>query len=82
MSTITFNAGAKIASRTRAATAVATPLRKRPGLFVRLVKAMVDARERQVADELRRHGLRLPRELEEAGLKLSARNEDSLPFMR
>ncbi len=82
MSTITFDTGTKIGSQTRAATPAAAPVRKRQGFFARLVKAMVDARERQVADELRRHGLRLPRELEDAGLKISARNEDSLPFMR
>ena len=32
--------------------------------------------------DLARHGLRLPRELEEAGLKIGPRNEDSLPFVR
>jgi hypothetical protein len=32
--------------------------------------------------ELQRHGLRLPRELEEASLKINARNEDALPFVR
>ena len=47
-------------------------------LFARLV----EFRERQGLEELHRHGLRLPRELEEAGLKISARNEDSLPFVR
>ena len=36
----------------------------------------------QAFHELQRHGLRLPRELEEAGFKISARNEDSLPFVR
>jgi len=42
----------------------------------------MEARQRQAFHELQRHGLRLPRELEEAGFKISARNEDSLPFMR
>ncbi len=42
----------------------------------------MEARQRQAMQELHRHGLRLPRELEEAGLKISARNEDSLPFVR
>ena len=32
--------------------------------------------------ELARRGIRLPRELEEAGLKVSHRNEDALPFVR
>ena len=40
------------------------------------------ARQKQAMQELYRHGLRLPRELEDAGLKIGARNEDSLPFMR
>jgi hypothetical protein len=54
------------------------PARKRRGLFARFMAA----RQRQAEQELRRHGLRLPHELEEAGLKLNARNEDSLPFVR
>jgi hypothetical protein len=62
-----------------AATAqAATPARKRKGLFARFI----EARQRLAMQELARHGLRLPRELEEAGLKISARNEDSLPFVR
>ena len=54
------------------------PLGQRKGLWARFM----EARQRQAFQELQRHGLRLPRELEEAGLKISARNEDSLPFMR
>ena len=42
----------------------------------------MEARQRQALQELTRQGLRLPRELEEAGLRISARNEDSLPFVR
>jgi hypothetical protein len=61
----------------RAATA-ARPIRKRKGLFARFI----EARQKQAMLELRRHGLRLPRELEEAGLRISQRNEDSLPFVR
>ena len=56
----------------------AAPVRRRKGLFARFM----EARQRQAMQELRRHGLRLPRELEEAGLKISERNEDSLPFVR
>lgn len=56
------------------------PVRK--GLFARIVDAMIEYRERQAMNELRRHGFRLPNELEEAGLKISSRNEDSLPFVR
>jgi hypothetical protein len=70
MSTITYD----VAVAARAGTTV----RKRKGLFARFM----EARERQALQELHRHGLRLPRELEEAGLKISARNEDSLPFVR
>jgi len=51
---------------------------KRPSLFARFMAA----RQLQAEAELRRHGLRLPRELEDAGLKLNSRNEDSLPFIR
>ena len=42
----------------------------------------MEARQRQAMEDLRRHGLRLPRGLEEAGLKINGRNEDSLPFVR
>ena len=71
MSTITYD----VAPTVRPAT---TPIRKRKGLFARFM----EARQRQALQELTRHGLRLPRELEEAGLRISARNEDSLPFVR
>jgi hypothetical protein len=79
MSTITYDiaATAKIATKA-AAPATTAPARKRNGLFARFMAA----RQRQAEAELARHGLRLPRELEEAGLKISARNEDSLPFIR
>jgi len=55
---------------------------KRPGLFGRLMAHLMEARRRQAVLELRRHGLYLPSDLEAAGMKISARNEDSLPFMR
>ena len=74
MSTITYDVS-HIASAGSAAT---TPVRKRKGLFARFM----EARQRQAMQELHRHGLRLPRELEEAGLKIGARNEDALPFIR
>jgi hypothetical protein len=73
MSTITYD----VVSTARTATAT-TSVRKRKGLFARIM----EARQRQAMQELGRHGLRLPRELEEAGLKISQRNEDSLPFVR
>ena len=74
MSSITFDA----TSTGRTETRTAAPILKRKGLFAR----MMEARQRQAMLELSRHGLRLPRELEEAGLKIGSRNEDSLPFVR
>jgi hypothetical protein len=74
MATITYD----IAATSTAETATAAPVRKRKGLFARFI----EARQKQAMQELARHGLRLPRELEEAGLRISARNEDSLPFVR
>jgi hypothetical protein len=73
MSTVTY--GSAIAAAVPAQPKV---IARRPGLFARFMAA----RRKQAEIELSRHGLRLPRELEEAGLKLSARNEDSLPFVR
>jgi hypothetical protein len=71
MSTITYGTAIP-------ATRPARPAAKRPSLFARFMAA----RQLQAEAELRRHGLRLPRELEDAGLKLNSRNEDSLPFVR
>ena len=78
MSTFTYDIAATAKSGTKAATPTAAPARKRKGLFARFI----EARQKLAMQELARHGLRLPRELEEAGLKISARNEDSLPFVR
>ena len=78
MSTITYDIAATARSGTKAITPTVAPARKRKGLFARFI----EARQKQAMLELARHGLRLPRELEEAGLKISARNEDSLPFVR
>ena len=74
MSTITYG----VASAAPVETAATTVIRKSKGLFARLI----EARQKQAMQELRRHGLQLPRELEEAGLKIGERNEDSLPFVR
>jgi hypothetical protein len=63
-----------------AASKVAKPLRH--GLFARIARGLIQYRQRQAINELRRHGLRLPHELERAGLKVGSRNEDSLPFVR
>ena len=74
MSTLTYD----IAATAQVATPTKALAPKRKGLFARFI----EARQRLAMQELARHGLRLPRELEEAGLKISARNEDSLPFVR
>jgi len=71
MSTLTYD----IATTAQTAKPTTAPARKRKGLFARFI----EARQRLAMQELARHGLRLPRELEEAGLKIS---EDSLPFIR
>ena len=55
---------------------------KQQGFLARLYAGLIAARHRQAALELQRHGWLLPSELEQAGWKLSARNEDSLPFVR
>jgi hypothetical protein len=79
MSTITY----EVASTVRTSQlSKAAPARKSLGVFSRLYSNFMAARQRQAMHELQRHGLRLPRELEEAGLKINTRNEDSLPFVR
>ena len=55
---------------------------KRPGLFARLFNRLIEARQRQVMNEIRRHTVLLPHELEQAGWKITERSEDSLPFRR
>ena len=74
MSTMTYD----VAPAARAA----APARKRKGLFARIVARMIEARHRQATEEMRRHGLKLPDELEQAGWKINERSEDSLPFVR
>ena len=78
MSTLTYDIATTARPGTKSATPTAAPAPKRKGLFTRFI----EARQKLAMQELARHGLRLPRELEEAGLKISARNEDSLPFVR
>ena len=51
-------------------------------LLSRLYAAMIASRQRRVSEELKRHGVLLPFELEQAGWKINERNEDSLPFAR
>src|SRR5699024_10669021 len=78
MSSITY----EVAPTVRRGKTVPVAARKSPGLLARLFARFMATRQKQAMHELHRHGLRLPRELEEAGLKISARNEDSLPFVR
>ena len=78
MSTLTYD----VACTAQAGSADAPARKRRPGLFARILARMIESRRRQAMEELRRHGLRLPRELEEAGWKINERNEDSLPFVR
>src|ERR1041385_5115556 len=69
-----------------AANTKATPARERPSkrtsLFWRLVNGFIAARQRRAFEELKRHGVLLPHELEQAGWKINERSEDSLPFNR
>jgi hypothetical protein len=51
-------------------------------LLSRLFAAMIASRQRRANEELKRHGVLLPFELEQAGWKVNERNEDSLPFAR
>ena len=59
----------------------ATPA-KRQGLFARIYAGFIEARRRRALEELKRHGVMLPNELELAGWKINERSEDSLPFSR
>ena len=58
----------------------AAPARK--GLLMRFVDLVVESQMRRATEEIRRHRHLLPRDLEQAGWKLTARSEDSLPFVR
>ena len=79
MSIATYETASAVHSKTAP---VATSAGKRPGLFVRLYVAFLEARRRKAFEELKRHGVMLPFELEQAGWKVNERNEDSLPFNR
>jgi hypothetical protein len=79
MSTMTYDTAATARSAAPgAAPAVAS---KRKGLFARMIARIAEARQRQAMEEIRRYGIELPRELEDAGWK-RGRSEDSLPFVR
>ena len=78
MSTITFGAAPTAA----AAAPVSAQAPKRKGWFARALARVIAARQKQAMDEIRRHGVVLPRELEQAEWKVSERGADSLPFQR
>ena len=48
----------------------------------RFFASWIAARQHKATEELKRHGVLLPRELELAGWKINERSEDSLPFIR
>jgi hypothetical protein len=78
MSTMTYDAAARAHAE-----ASAKPRRKGwRGALARAFARVVEARQRQALAELRRYGIVLPRELDQAGWKASERSEDSLPFKR
>lgn len=52
------------------------------GFFARFWNAMIEAQMRKAMREIRLHQHLLPAELEISGMKISYKNEDSLPFVR
>src|SRR3954471_2339938 len=59
-----------VAARIEAVPA-AKPMAKRQGLFARLYASLIEARRRKAFEELKRHGVMLPFELEQAGWKVN-----------
>lgn len=55
---------------------------KRESLFQRFFDRMVEARMRKAAEYIKQHSHLIPRELDEAGWKITERSEGSLPFIR
>ena len=60
--------------------AATTP--KRKGLFQRFFDRLIEARMRRADAFIRQHSHLIPRDLEQAGWRLTERSEDSLPFIR
>jgi hypothetical protein len=79
MSIATYDTASAVRAEAQAS---AAPARKRLGLLARFYAGLIEARRRQALQELKRHGVMLPSELELAGWKLDERSEDSLPFTR
>ena len=79
MSIATYDTAAAVRAETSANAAAA---RKRPSLLWRLYAGLIESRQHKAFEELKRHGVMLPSELEHAGWKINERSEDSLPFIR
>jgi len=54
----------------------------RKGFWARMFDRIVEARTKQAMREIELYRHLVPRELEQAGWKVSDRSEDSLPFVR
>jgi hypothetical protein len=63
-------------------TAKPAPKTKSKSMLMRFFDAIAEARMRQAEREIALHRHLLPAEFEIAGLKVSPRSEDSLPFTR
>jgi hypothetical protein len=79
MSIATYDTASAVSTEVPAG---AAPARKRPTLWSRIFAGLIEARRRQAFAELKRHGIMLPSELEQAGWKIDERSEASLPFAR
>jgi hypothetical protein len=74
MSTNTYSSGFELGIRTKP---------QSRNLFMRMLDRLVEARMRQAEEYIRQHRHLIPRELEErAKWQVTARSEDSLPFVR
>jgi len=76
MSSITYERSPRLRVSTSAAP------KRQQGWLSAFYRRLIEARTRSAEAELRRHGLRLPDELEQAGWRINERSEDSLPFIR
>jgi hypothetical protein len=54
----------------------------RKGFWARMFDRMVEAQTKRARREIELYSHLIPRELEQAGWKISDRSEDSLPFVR
>jgi hypothetical protein len=79
MSSVTYSAMPAAAGKSAVKTAAKSG---RPGFWRRWLDRMVEARMRQAMEEVRRHGVILPRQLDKPEWKTTKRSEDSLPFVR